>query len=81
MQLEYDRDGSIRHYYEIFDIDGHRLDCGYVIFPDFKKNLELILYKFGPLEIKNIDNMYHIASIRDIDNIIINDNDTLSYKA
>lgn len=49
-------------------------------FPDFKKNLELILYKFGPLEIKNIDNIYHITSIRGIDNIIINDNGTLSYK-
>ena len=37
MQLEYDRDGSIRHYYEIFDIDGHRLDCGYVIFQILKR--------------------------------------------
>lgn len=80
MQLEYDKDGSIKHYYEIFAIDGHRLDCGYVVFPDFKENLKLILYKFGPLEIKTIDNTYHIASICDIDNIIINNNGTLSYK-
>lgn len=75
--LDIDKSGGINHYYNIYDVDGNRLDFGYFITMHFIEQVKYLLRVYGPLRIKTIDNVYNVVSIDDIDKFVVNDNGTL----
>ena len=78
--LGIDKSGGINHYYDIYDVDGNRLDFGHFVTTHFIEQVKYLLRMYGPLRIKTIDNVYHIASINDINKLIIKDNCTLEWR-
>lgn len=72
--LGIDKSGGINHYYDAYDVDGNRLDFGYFVTTHFIEYVKYLLRMCGPLRIKIIYNIYHIASINDINKLIIKDN-------
>lgn len=77
--LGIDKSGGISHYYDIYDVDGNRLDFGYFATAHFIEHVKYLLRMDGPLRIKAIDNAYHIASINDINKLVIKYNGTLEW--